>query len=420
MLIKSGPLNLEISNLIGEGAFGKVYLAKDLSSNQKYAIKIVETSKMSQKAQELFNNEKKILRIATANNFRNIIKIQNIVKEETGKYYIILEYCNGGSLHKSLYDYYKKNRKPFPEEYVSYLMKEILLGVKSLHDHGIIHRDLKLDNILLNYKSKINCINQNILSAEVKITDFNVSYFPNASKPITFLGTFPDISPTILQNGLKIEESKPYDEKVDIWSLGTLCYEMLFAKTLFGNRVNKEMLQNILSANFTIEKTISPQARSFLYSMLKREGIYRASVSELLNHEFIRGNNYTLNLKNYPKINIFNNNIYETQNFYNYGCNNYNYLDISHYTTNIVFRDLHFMNLINILTTDDIKISDLIKSYFLRINRPDLINNYYKGKVKFIFNGKNLITNEFSRESIKEVGLMNGSNIQVIYAKETI
>ena len=78
------------------------------------------------------------------------------------------------------------------------------------------------------------------------------------------------------------------------------------------------------------------------------------------------------------------------------------------------------MNLINILTTDDIKISDLIKSYFLRINRPDLINNYYKGKVKFIFNGKNLITNEFSRESIKEVGLMNGSNIQVIYAKETI
>ena len=75
MLIKSGPLNLEISHLIGEGAFGKVYLAKDLSSNQKYAIKIVETSKMSQKAQELFNNEKKILRIATANNFRNIIKI---------------------------------------------------------------------------------------------------------------------------------------------------------------------------------------------------------------------------------------------------------------------------------------------------------------------------------------------------------
>ena len=64
------------------------------------------------------------------------------------------------------------------------------------------------------------------------------------------------------------------------------------------------MLQNILSANFAIEKTISPQARSFLYSMLKREGIYRASVSELLNHEFIRGNNYTLNLKNYLEIYI--------------------------------------------------------------------------------------------------------------------
>ena len=422
MIIKSGNLNLELLGSIGKGAFAEVKIANDIMTNQKYAVKILETSKMGQKELELFNTEKRILRSALANNFKNIIKMQNILKDLSGRYYIILEYCNGGSLYDCLKEYSNKNRKPFPEKYVSYLMKEILLGVKSLHDHGIIHRDLKLGNILLKYKSKNNLINQNVLTAEVRITDFNASYFPNNSEPITCVGTIPDMAPSVLQNGLK-NDPKPYDEKIDIWSLGTLCYEMLFNKPLFGKIINNNMYANILNANFTIPNTISPQAKSFLNCMLQKEGVNRLSVSELLNHEFIKKNNI-MNINNitFNENNISNSNTFiqqssTTTNLFSSGWEPSSTIVKSDVVINIFFKDYHYKHLINIVTTLNTKIKDLIESYFYRINRPDLAINYNK-LVQFEFNGKNLNINNSLNKFVKDLDIMNGSILRVIYSSE--
>ena len=423
MIIKSGNLNLELLGSIGKGAFAEVKIANDIMTNQKYAVKILETSKMGQKELELFNTEKRILRSALANNFKNIIKMQNILKDLSGRYYIILEYCNGGSLYDCLKEYSNKNRKPFPEKYVSYLMKEILLGVKSLHDHGIIHRDLKLGNILLKYKSKNNLINQNVLTAEVRITDFNASYFPNNSEPITCVGTIPDMAPSVLQNGLKNVVPKPYDEKIDIWSLGTLCYEMLFNKPLFGKIINNNMYANILNANFTIPNTISPQAKSFLNCMLQKEGVNRLSVSELLNHEFIKKNNI-MNINNitFNENNISNSNSFiqqssTTTNLFSSGWEPSSTIVKSDVVINIFFKDYHYKHLINIVTTLNTKIKDLIESYFYRINRPDLAINYNK-LVQFEFNGKNLNINNSLNKFVKDLDIMNGSVLRVIYSSE--
>ena len=423
MIIKSGNLNLELLGSIGKGAFAEVKIANDIMTNQKYAVKILETSKMGQKELELFNTEKRILRSALANNFKNIIKMQNILKDLSGRYYIILEYCNGGSLYDCLKEYSNKNRKPFPEKYVSYLMKQILLGVKSLHDHGIIHRDLKLGNILLKYKSKNNLINQNVLTAEVRITDFNASYFPNNSEPITCVGTIPDMAPSVLQNGLKNVVPKPYDEKIDIWSLGTLCYEMLFNKPLFGKIINNNMYANILNANFTIPNTISPQAKSFLNCMLQKEGVNRLSVSELLNHEFIiknnimNINNITFNENNISNSNTFIQQSSTTTNLFSSGWEPSSTIVKSDVVINIFFKDYHYKHLINIVTTLNTKIKDLLESYFYRINRPDLAINYNK-LVKFEFNGKNLNINNSLNKFVKDLDIMNGSVLRVIYSSE--
>ena len=239
---------------------------------------------MNEIESNLFSNEKKILRTAFTYNFKNIIKLHAAFKGLNGKYTLVLDYCNGGSLHERLYKYIKVHGKPFTEDMVRYLMKQILIGVKSLHDYGIIHRDLKLGNILLNYHDENDRINQNIFASEIKIIYFNVSYFPNDPKPKTVVGTIPNMASPIIKNGLTFSQERGYDDKIDIWLLGTLCYEMLFGKPLFDNK------QNHVNANFIIPETISPQAMSFLQCMLRKDGINRLSCRELLDHEFIKGN----------------------------------------------------------------------------------------------------------------------------------
>ena len=196
-------------------------------------------------------------------NFQNIIKLFNVIKDpDTGIYYLVLEYCNGGTLRNSLYQFINKYGEPFPEYLVSYLMKQILLGVKCLHDKGIIHRDLKLGNILLKYNNEYDKNNLNIYSTEVKIIDFNLSYCPSIiTEPKSVVGTIPNMAPSVINNAFDSLIEKSYDEKIDIWSLGTLCYEMLFGEPLFGRNQNIEMFQNIYLANFNIPYTISNEAR---------------------------------------------------------------------------------------------------------------------------------------------------------------
>lgn len=111
-------------------------------------------------------------------------------------------------------------------------MKQILTGINYLHNEiGIIHRDLKLNNLLLKYQNDFDLKNLN--EAEVKIIDFNLSYIGNEYGPKSVVGALSIMAPTIIYN---IENpTKYYDENVDIWSLETLCYEILFGKPLFPN-----------------------------------------------------------------------------------------------------------------------------------------------------------------------------------------
>ena len=282
-------MKLKNINLIGQGTFASVYLVQDLITGKIYAKKVVETSKMNPLEYKLFSAEKLILRTSSSYNFKNIVKLHRVEKEPSGRYNLILDYCNGGSLHKCLCNYINRYRKPFSENIVRYLMKQILIGVECLHKFGIIHRDLKLGNILINYKNENDRINQNILAAEIKIIDFNVSYFPKSSDPKTFLGTIPNMAPSVIKTN-EYPQIEEYDNKIDIWSLGTICYEMLFGKSLFSNKPNYENFNNIINANFIIPETISPKARSFLYCMLQKDGINRLSCTQLLNHEFIKEN----------------------------------------------------------------------------------------------------------------------------------
>ena len=286
--------------LLDKGSFAEVYLACEASSNKLFALKKINQKQISLKEKSYLENEIKILSMI---HHPNIIQLYQVYEKKDYKY-LALEYCNGDSLYKNLTKHINKYGKPFSEKLVQKLMKNILSGVKCLHDKGIIHRDLKLENILVKYKNDSDLNNLNLYNAEIKIIDFNLSYMSNNVRPTSGLGTPINMAPTMVIN--MMGNNIIYDEKVDIWSLGTICYEMLFGEPLFPYFNRQQIFNNILSYNFKIPKTISVEARTFLYSMLRKEGINRLSVTELLNHEFIIGD--------YHKFKRYNHNAIENNN----------------------------------------------------------------------------------------------------------
>ena len=316
-------LKVEIMKKLDEGSFAKVYLARDMNNNKILALKKIDEKKLGNKGKIYLQNEIKILRMI---NHLNIIKLYFVLKKPNFTF-LGIEYCNGKSLRDNLYEYINQHKKPFPEKLVQKLMKQILSGVKCLHDKGIIHRDLKLDNILIYYDNDFDLKNKNLYAATIKIIDFNTSYIPNSFNPFSVVGTPLNMAPSIVQNMYNLPN--PYDEKIDIWSLGTLCYEMLFGKPLFSGSKSEEVYQNILNKKFSIPKTISVQARTFLLNMLRKDGINRLSASELLNHPFIILNYHNFNMYNMAKdISKINNNIpylneiKNNNNNHNNSCNN--------------------------------------------------------------------------------------------------
>ena len=386
---------------LGKGSFSTVYLAK--RDNLFYAIKQINLLELKPQEINLLEAEKKILKVLK---HPNIIKLYNIrTFNLSGVVQLVLEYCNGGTLKDCLYKYIEKYGKPFPEKLVQYFMKQILSALNYLHKNNIIHRDLKLDNIMIQYYTQEDLNNQNLYSSEIKLIDFNTSFFSNFKLPTTIVGIVPNMAPTIIKNIINSEEQS-YDEKIDIWSLGTLCYEMLFGKPLFSG--NQQTIQNIINGIFDIPDTISYEAKIFLYCMLQKNGYNRLSAEQLLNHDFIIKN---CELFNKPGIYNSNDNIINTDsiinNYYETIYNNDNNIndDISNndddnndisdninnddYSENMT--DLNFQNetkkvniffkdedgqSINLVVDSDMIMKDVLEMYFIKINKPELIDNY--------------------------------------------
>ena len=308
--------DLTLINYIDAGCFAEIFLSKKKGSDKLYAAKripikmIVQEPYLKNYVQNEINVLKKI-------KHPNIVKLYDL-KSDKEYIYIVMEYCSGGSLSDLLNNYKKQYGKPFSEDIVRFFMKQILLGVECLHDHGIIHRDLKLDNILLSYNTEIDAYTNNIFLSQIKIIDFNT-----CMQSGTYIETFMD--PTFVYEDF---DDIICDEKVDIWALGVLCYEMLTGEKPYKTNENNFYIKK---DNINIPKNISFEAQSFLYSMLQKDRYKRLSVKELLRKDFILNKtspknqiNNINNINNNKKIenNVNNNKNINTNNNINYNNNN--------------------------------------------------------------------------------------------------
>ena len=292
--------NLILEKRLGEGAFGEVFLTKIKGDNKKvYATKKYEREKVEKsEAIKYLKNEISILQ-----SFKhpNIVKFIDLKKTKK-HYYIVMEYCNGGELSKALEKYLLKYGKPFNEELVQYLMRQIIGAFKIIHNQRIMHRDIKLENILLNFNNEQDKKNLNLMKATVKIIDFGFACkIDKNSLTYTAIGNPINMDPLILkklENGKKFRQLG-YDQKADIWSLGAICYEMLIGKAAFDAEDMDELVDKIETGKYTVPTNLSKEVVSFLNGMLQYDPNRRLNIDQLAVHPFI-----TKNVKEFHPIDL--------------------------------------------------------------------------------------------------------------------
>ena len=297
--------DLILTKSLGKGSFGEVFLTQKKGSNELYA-----TKRLDRAFQEKKENMKRLTNeITILKNINpphpNIVRLIDLKKTKT-HIYIVTEYCNGGSLTDCLQKYVNMHYKPFSEEIVQYLMRQIVNAINFLHNHKVIHRDLKLDNILVNFPTDEDKKSVNMMKATVKLIDFGFATKLRSSKAnltYTVLGTPCNMEPHLLKNmEAKTHNHQGYDEKADIWSLGTLCYEMLQGHMTFAGRTMEELYEKVKNGNYSLPLNSSKEAVSFINGMLQYDPNKRLSAAELLKHDFLVKNVNTFHSIDTKKI----------------------------------------------------------------------------------------------------------------------
>ena len=293
--------NLILEKCIGKGSFGELYITSIKGDDKrKLATKKLERDQIEgTEAIKYLTNEIKILHKL---NHPNIAKFES-VKKTKKHFYIVMEYCNGGELSKALEKYQEKYGKPFSQEIVQHFMRQIIDAFKYIHSNKIIHRDIKLENILINYESEQDKEDLNLMKATAKIIDFGFACFINKSGLLySTLGSPINMDPIILKklnSNSKKARQLGYDQKADVWSLGTICYEMLIGKSAFDSEDMDELVEKIENGTYTVPTNLSKEVISFINGMLQYESTKRLSCEELSRHPFL-----TKEVKDFHPIDI--------------------------------------------------------------------------------------------------------------------
>ena len=278
-----------------------VYLAIDSKKNILTAIKSIPKNKMDQEAQKNFRRE-----LQNLHNLKhpNIIHILDYLNNQSYNY-IVLEYCNGGNLREYLQKYMEKNNAPLNEFFIQKILRQIAPALEFMHSKNIIHRDIKLENILLNFNTYPNIPKNGKRPQALKFSekslnkDFSAKITGlNFSKDLiqdnmgsTILGTPLYMSPDVVER-LDNKTNKKYNTSADLWSLGVITYELLTGTTPFVGSKYEEVFQNIEKGSYKLPKKLKPSIEiiSFINGLLQYYPEKRYDWEQIKQHPFLTKN----------------------------------------------------------------------------------------------------------------------------------
>lgn len=256
----AGLKDFQLGDCLGKGAFGSVYRALNWGTGETVAIKQVRLENLG--AADLKNMEMEIDLLKNLNH-PNIVKYNGFVRSSESLY-IILEYCENGSLHSIC-----KNFGKFPENLVALYMSQVLHGLLYLHEQGVIHRDIKGANILTTKEGL------------VKLADFGVATKQSGLDQSSVVGTPYWMAPEVIELSGATTSS-------DIWSLGCTVIELIEGKPPYHKLQPMQALFRIVNDEHPpIPGSASPLLREFLMECFQKNPTLRISAKRLLKHPWI-------------------------------------------------------------------------------------------------------------------------------------
>ncbi|XP_075757277.1 aurora kinase A isoform X2 [Pelodiscus sinensis] len=210
--------DFEIGRPLGKGKFGNVYLAREKQSKFILALKVLFKTQLEKAGVE--HQLRREVEIQSHLRHPNILRMYGYFHDAT-RVYLILEYAPRGEVYKELQKLTK-----FDEQRTATYMTELADALSYCHSKRVIHRDIKPENLLLGS------------NGELKIADFGWSVHAPSSRRTTLCGTLDYLPPEMI-------EGRTHDEKVDLWSLGVLCYEFLVGKPPFEADTYQETYRSI-------------------------------------------------------------------------------------------------------------------------------------------------------------------------------
>jgi len=257
--------NFDIVSVIGAGGYGKVYLVKHKETKKLYAMKVLKKASLvlHLKDAEHTKTERQILE-EVKHPFIVDLYYAFQTKE---RLFLLLTFASGGELFS-----YLQKEKMFDEDTTRFYLSEIFLALDHLHSLGIIYRDLKPENVLLDHEG------------HTLLTDFGLSKVSFETK--TLCGSLEYMAPEIIITDVT------YDKSVDYWSFGIMCHDLLTGKTPFTGNNRKKVMEAILKKKLNLPNYLTASAKDLIIKLLRKNPAIRLGskkgAEEVKKHVFFR------------------------------------------------------------------------------------------------------------------------------------